>query len=393
MVVGGQSSQLPTFATQLLAGPQNLSLLAIPLFMLMGGVIAQSRLAEDLSRFVRALFGWVPGGIGVASIATAGVFANMSGSAVADSAAIATVFTPQLREAGYGGEEAAALQASAGVVGVVFPPAIAMILYGTVANLDIVQVFKAVIFPGLLLVGLMMAVTILRARHGSTYRRTSFRVLGVLQATPRALPVLAIPLILDGGIFTGVFTPAESGAVAVLVAALLVSSTGGMRMAQARAALSQAVDNTTLVMFILIMVTVLDYGFTTSGLQHHISSVLSFAGHNTLLFLLTVNLIFLLVHELVETAPSILVLVPLIIPAALSAGVNPYQLGAVIAINSTIGLVLPPVGVSLYVTSQIAGVQPMAALRHAWPYIGSSLACLLVVTLIPTVSTWLPSHW
>lgn len=393
MVVGGQMSQLPTFTSQLLSGPENLSLLAIPLFMLMGGVIAQSRLAVDLSRFVRALFGWLPGGLGVASIATAGVFANMSGSAVADSAAIATVFTPQLKASGYEPEEAAALLASAGVVGVVFPPAIAMILYGTVANVDIVQVFKAVIIPGLMLVVFMMAMTIAKAHRRVTSSRTTFRWGELLRSTPRALPVLLIPVILDGGIFSGIFTPAESGAVAVVVASVLVTALGGMRLGQARAALSQAVDTTTLVMFILVMVTVLDYGFTTSGVQGKITSLLSLAGHNKLLFLIIVNVIFLAVHELVETAPSILVLVPLIIPASLAVGVNPYQLGAVIAINSTIGLVLPPVGVSLYVTSRIAQVDPMVALKRAWPYIGTSLLCLVLVTAIPSLSTWLPAHW
>jgi C4-dicarboxylate transporter DctM subunit len=146
-------------------------------------------------------------------------------------------------------------------------------------------------------------------------------------------------------------------------------------------------------MFILVAVTALDYGFTTSGLQEHVSSILSVAGHNPLVFLLIVNLIFLLVHEFIETAPSILVLVPLIIPAALTAGVNPYQLGAVIAVNSTIGLVLPPVGVSLYVASQIAEVDPIRALRHLWKYVGGSLAVLAIVTVVPGVSTWLPSHW
>lgn len=393
MVAGGQMSAIPTVAAQLLEGPTNLALLAIPLFMFLGGIIAHTQLAKDLSRFIKALLGWMPGGIGVASIATAGIFANMSGSAVADSAAIATVYAPQLKEAGYSPEDAAAIQASSGVVGVVFPPAIAMILYGTVANLDIVQVFKATIFPGTLLVIVMMVITVARSKRLSNQIKTAFRPSELVRSIPGAMPALLIPVLLDGGIFSGIFTPAESGAVAVLFALTLVTVLRKISLPQARAAIVQAVDGTTLVMFILVAVTVLDYGFTTSGLQAHVSSMLSLAGHNTLLFLIIVNLIFLVVHEFVETAPSILVMVPLIMPAAMAIGVNPYQLGATIAVNSTIGLVLPPVGVSLFVVSQIVKVDPLRVLRRIWIYVAGSLACLLMVVLFPFLSTWLPSHW
>lgn len=393
MVAGGQLAAVPTVSAQLLQGPANLALLAIPMFMLLGGIIAHSRLAGDLGRFIKALLGWMPGGIGVASIATAGIFANMSGSAVADSAAIATVYAPQLRDAGYSKEDAAALQASSGVVGVVFPPAIAMILYGTVANLDIIGVFKATIFPGIMLVIVMMVITVARAARLANISRSQFRISELLRSIPGALPALLIPVLLDGGIFSGIFTPAESGAVAVFITVLMVMSWRKISLLQAKSALIQAVDGTTLVMFILVAVTVLDYGFTTSGLQAHISSLLSIAGHNTLLFLIVVNLIFLIVHEFVETAPSILVLVPLIMPAAIAIGVNPYQLGAMIAVNSTIGLVLPPVGVSLFVVSQIVGIDPLRALRRIWVYVAGSLFVLLLVTFVPFFSTWLPSHW
>lgn len=393
MVAGGQLSSVPTVSAELLQGPTNLALLAIPLFMLLGGVIAHSRLAPDLSRFIKAILGWMPGGIGVASIATAGIFANMSGSAVADSAAIATVYAPQLEEAGYSKEDAAALQASSGVVGVVFPPAIALILYGTVANLDIIQVFKATIFPGLLLVIVMMAIIIARSARMANLSKSQFRFSELVRSIPGAVPALIIPVILDGGILSGVFTPSESGAIAVFITMLIALPLRKISLSQARSALVQAVDGTTLVMFILVAVTVLDYGFTTSGLQAHISSFLSIAGHNTLLFLIIVNLIFLVVHEFVETAPSILVLVPLIMPAAIAVGVNPYQLGAVIAVNSTIGLVLPPVGVSLFVVSQIVGADPFRVLRRIWIYVVGSLVCLALVTFVPFFSTWLPSHW
>lgn len=390
LIVNGNLSQISAVANQLLGPMQNLALLAIPLFMLMGALFAESRLAGDLSRFVRSALGWLPGGIGVACVGTSAIFANISGSAIADTAAIGSVYIPQLIEGGYEPEDAAALQAAAGVIGVVFPPAIAMILFASVASVAIIPVFKAVVVPGLILAGTLAVVSVAVAARHRVPRGGRFSLIGLVRSVPGAIPVLLVPVILDGGIFSGVFTPEESGAVATAVVTVFILARRGMSLRAAGRALSKGLDNMTLVMFILTSVSLLDYGFATSGISSAITDTLGHVGHSPLVMLLVINLIFIVVHEFVDAGPTILVLVPLVLPAALAAGVSPLQLAAVIAINSTIGAVLPPIGVNLYVSSRLAGVNPRAALRRVWPFVAGSVAVLVLVTLVPAVSLWLP---
>jgi C4-dicarboxylate transporter DctM subunit len=389
LIVNGSLSQISAVANQLVGPMQNLALLAIPLFMLMGALFAESRLARDLSNFVRSLLGWLPGGTGVACVGTSAIFANISGSAIADTAAIGSVYIPQLIDSGYESSDAAALQAAAGVIGVVFPPAIAMILFASVANVPIIPVFKAVVIPGLMIALTMTLVCIMVARRRGIPRSGRFSGRSLLRSLPGAVPVLFIPLILDGGIFSGVFTPEESGAVATLVIVIFIISRRGLTFRAAGRALAKGMDNMTLVMFILTSVSLLDYGFAASGISDTITNLLSHVSKSPLLMLIVINLIFLIVHEFVDAGPTIIVLVPLVLPAATAAGVNPLQLAAVIAINSTIGAVLPPVGVNLYVSSRMANVDPRSALRRVWPYVAGSAVVLVLVTVIPALSLWL----
>ncbi len=390
LIVNGNLTQISAVANQLLGPMQNLALLAIPLFMLMGALFAESRLARDLSAFVRSALGWLPGGTGVACVGTSAIFANISGSAIADTAAIGSVYIPQLIEAGYAAEDAAALQAAAGVIGVVFPPAIAMILFASVASVAIIPVFKAVVIPGLILAGTLAVVSVVVAARRGVPRTGGFSILSLARSIPGAIPVLLVPVILDGGIFSGVFTPEESGAVATAVVTVFIVVRRGMSVKAAGRALAKGLDNMTLVMFILTSVSLLDYGFATSGISAAITESLGHVGRSPLVMLLVINLIFIVVHEFVDAGPTILVLVPLVLPAALAAGVSPLQLAAVIAINSTIGAVLPPIGVNLYVSSRLASVNPRAALRRVWPYVAGSVAVLILVTLVPAISLWLP---
>jgi C4-dicarboxylate transporter DctM subunit len=392
LVMGGNFAQASVPASQLLQPMQNLALLAIPLFLLMGGFVASTRLAGDLSRLVQAALGWIPGGSALACVITGAIFANISGSAIADTAAIGSIYIPEMKRQGYPPEEAAALQAAAGVVGVVFPPAIAMILFSSVAQINVVPVFEAVIIPGLLIVIGQAMVTLWRARRipevaGHTQ---PFSISATLRSLPRASIVLLIPIILDVGILSGVFTPAESGAVAIVVTMALLALSARRDLRTLGRGFEAAVNNTSTVMFILISVSIINYGFSVSNVGTSLDSLLGSVTDHPLLLLLVINLIFAVVHEFVDAGPTILVLVPLILPAVTLAHVNLLQLAAVIAINSTIGAILPPVGVSLYVSAGIAGVSPGRLMRPIVSYVLSSVVVLVLVTVLPSLSTWLP---
>lgn len=392
LVVGGNWAEASVPARQLLAPMQSIALLAIPLFLLMGGFVASTRLAGDLSRLVRAALGWIPGGSALASVVTGAVFANISGSAIADSAAIGTIYIPELKRQGYPPEEAAALQAAVGVVGVVFPPAIAMILFSSVAQINVVPVFEAVIIPGLMIVTGQGIVTLLKARHLPQVAEHTqpFSIMEVLRSLPRASIILLIPVILDVGILTGIFTPAESGAVAILVTVILLVLSAHRDLRTLGRGFEAAVNNTATVMFILASVSIINYGFSVSDVGTTIDDLLGNVSNSLLLLLLIINLIFAIVHEFVDAGPTILVLVPLILPAVTMAHISLLQLAAVIAINSTIGAILPPVGVSLYVSAGIAGVDSGRLIRPIMSYVASSVVVLVLVTVIPQLSTWLP---
>jgi C4-dicarboxylate transporter DctM subunit len=309
---------------------------------------------------------------------------------VADTAAIGSVYIPEMVNNGYKKESAAAVQAAAGVIGVIFPPAVAMIVFASSASISVVPVFEAVVIPGLLVALTIAIVAVITAKGAGAPKASRFSGAAVVRTLPRALPIFLIPLVLDGGIFSGVFTPSESGAVAIVVAAIIVASFRGASWAQVRKSFTQAVDTTTLVMFIMTAVAVLNYGLITSGLAAQISSALSIAGTSAIGILLLINVIFLVAHIFMETSPAILVLVPLVLPAALAAGVSPLQLAVVIGVNSTIGAIMPPVGVGLFVASQIAGVEARSVVRRIVPYVLASTVVLLLVTFIPTLSLSLP---
>lgn len=393
LVVGGDSLQASIPAQQLLQPMQNLAFLALPLFLLMGGLVAKTRLSNNLATLIRRLIGWLPGGTAIANVLTAAVFANISGSAIADTAATGEIYIPQLIDQGYPREEAAAVSAAAGVVGVVFPPAVAMILYASVAMVNVIQVFEAVIVPGLILLAVIGTISYFRGRVIVQARkgvREPFSVQALLRALPPAIPVLLIPIVLDGGILSGIFTPTESGAVAVAVVVVIMVA---MRLATVqgiRNAVTQTVDSTATVMFIITAVSIIDYGFSVSGIGASITTLLGHVTGSRILLLLVINLVFMIVHEFVDAGPTILVLVPLILTSAVAAHVSLLQLGVVIAINSTIGAVLPPVGLGVYVAASIARVEARKVFAITARYALGSLVVLAVVVLVPSVSLWLP---
>jgi C4-dicarboxylate transporter DctM subunit len=388
-IVGIGGDLLSTGAGQLTTEPTNVALLALPLFMLMGGLVANTSLVRGLSRFVNALFGWLPGGSGVAAHVASGIFANMTGNAVADTATMGSIFIPQMIKSGdFEPEEAAAVQAAGGVIGVVFPPSIAMILFATVVTANITEVFRAVLIPALLLLVVMTVVTILIAmrRH---QRRGKFSGRAAALSIPPAIPVLLIPVILDGGIFSGVFAPFESGAVAVAVVVIFLAVTRKIHSKQLLAGFDTAFKGMTIATFILVNVSLLNNALVVSGVSANIASIAVNNATSAIIVLLIINAIFLVLHTVFDAIASILIFVPLILPAVMAAHINPLQLAAVIAINSTIGLILPPLGIGLYVSSGIAGVKFTRVVRHIWPFVLSSLLVLLAVTFIPALSLWL----
>lgn len=395
LVTGGHLSEaVSVYVSQEINSVQDVAFIALPLFMLLGGLVAQTGLAADLGRFLKALLGWIPGGVGLSCVAAAGVLANMTGSPIADTATLGSVFIPELIRDGYTKAEAAALQACAGLLGLVFPPAIVLIIWATVVNISVTAQFAAILVPGGLLMVTMAVVVVIRglskgrkAPSGTRRFTTGWRrELGV--SALGASPVLAIPAILDAGIFSGAFAAYEAGAVALCVAGGIGAARKRVQRKNLVLVGTQAADTTILVMVILGSVGILQYGLFTSGVDQSIGRALAFVAGSPILFWLVVNIAFMILHEFVEPIPAILLLSPFIVPLAATVHVSLLQLGAVIVVNSTIGLVLPPLGVNLYVASDLAKARSTEVLGKVWPYLIGSLVVLGLVSAVPVLTAF-----
>lgn len=380
-------ANLQAIARELAEGVNSFLLLAIPFFMLTGVIMSRGGLAERLVAFAQALVGWMRGGLAQVDIVVSAIFADISGSAVGDAASVGGVLIPQMIRRGYPPQFAAAVQAAGGTMGLLFPPATSLIIYSSVTNVPISSLFGAAVVPGLIVVVAFMAVNVLMARHLGLTAAASFALPAIPKAFAAAvLPMFAIVIII-GGILGGVFTPTESGVVAVAYSLLV--AVAGMRSLRLRAVpelLVEASVNTARVTSILAGAMAIGWLLTLTGIPQAISAALLGKVSDATAGLLLINVIFLVTHTVMEAAPAIVVVTPILLPAIAALHIDPIQLGVLIMINSGIGMILPPMGVLTFLTASIAEIGSGRVFRAVIPYAAALALVLLLVTLVPAVA-------
>jgi tripartite ATP-independent transporter DctM subunit len=379
-------ANLDAIARQLAEGVNSFLLLAIPFFMLTGVIMASGGLAERLVAFAQTLVGWMRGGLAQVDIIVSAVFADISGSAVGDAASIGGVLIPQMIRRGYPPRFAAAVQAAGGTLGLLFPPATSLIVYSSVTNVPISSLFAAAIVPGLIVTGAFMIVNVVMSRRLSLAAEARF----VAAAIPRAMASATLPLfaivIIIGGILGGIFTPTESGVVAIaysLLVALL--ATRSLRWRALPDLLIEASVNTARVTSIIAGAMGVGWLLALTGIPAAISTALLGNVSDPTVGILLINAVFLIMHTIMEAAPAILVITPILLPAIASLHIDPIQLGISIMINSGIGMILPPMGVLTFLTASIAGVGSARVFRTVVPYALALMVVLLLVVLVPGV--------
>jgi tripartite ATP-independent transporter DctM subunit len=395
---------LAGFAFLLLAGipaivlPQKVAmaansfpLLAAPLFILMGNVMNSAGITHRIFDFASALVGWMRGGLAQANIVGSVIFAGMSGSAVADAAGLGTVEIEAMKKEGYDAETAGAITAASATIGPIIPPSLPMIVYGVAAETSIGALFIAGIIPGLLMAGALM----IMVRHLAIARgfpQEPFPGLGVLwRAFRGAFWALMAPLVLFGGLLSGIFTPTEAAAVAVvyaLVLGLFVYRDFSVR--DLPRLILDTVETTGVVMALVMTASLLGYCISVSRLPQVFGATLTGLTDNPLVYLLIVNVLLLVVGCFMEALSAMLVLIPILVPAALALGIDPVQFGLIFVLNLMIGTITPPVGVVLFVTAKVAGVPFERMTRAVLPYLVPLFAVLALITLWPAVTTFLP---
>ncbi len=383
------TGSLVTVALDMYDGSTKFSLIAIPMFVLAGAIMNASGITDRLINFVSALIGFVRGGLAMINIGVSLFFAEISGSAVADVAALGSILIPQMKKRGYSGPLSAAVTSSSASLAIIIPPSIPMILYAVSAGTSVVQLFVAGVVPGLMGAAGLMGVAYGFARRYDLPVEEAFEMAHVRRTFVEALPAFSLPVIILGGIFGGFVTATEAAGLAV-IAALLV----GLWYRQIdirhlkRAMLDGGIQ--TAVVMLLVAASVLMGGFLTRAQvpQDLAAAILDFTS-NKYVILLILNVFFLIIGFFLHSAAAIILVVPIIVPLIQQAGIDPIHFGLVVTLNLAIGQQTPPVASVLITACSIARANIWQVSKVNIHFIAVLLAVLLLCTYVPAIPMFL----
>jgi tripartite ATP-independent transporter DctM subunit len=381
-----------TIIQLLFAGVDSFDLLAVPLFMLAGSIMERGGISQQLIDFSDSLVGWAPGGLACAVIVASMFFAGISGSAAADTAALGAVAIPAMIRQGYPPAFSAALVAAGGAIGVIIPPSIPMVIFGFLTNVSIAELFAGGLFVGLLFGLSFMAVAVWKAlRHGYGTRRP-FSLRFVYASFRKALWSLGAPVIVLGGILSGIVTVTEAAALAVfyaLLVAMWVNRQLTWREMPALLVESQVIAAT--ILFIIAMAKVFTWLVAMQQTPAMLQSAIATMALPPWGLLLLVMAGLLIVGCVMETTAALILLVPVLAPLTVHMGVDPMHFGVLMVVNLAIGMLTPPVGICLFVSCGIAGLTLGQVGRAIMPFVVAAVAALMVASYWPPLTTWLPT--
>lgn len=379
--------QLYDVAIALYTGATSFPLIAIPLFILAGSLMNTSGISVRLINFVSALIGFVCGGLGMVNIGVSMVFAEISGSAVADVAATGTVMIPEMKKRGYTRTMAAAITSSSASLAIIIPPSIPMILYGAIAETSVLKLFVAGIIPGVLGGFLLMLVTYFLAVRYDLPREESFNLCRLAQAFREAAWALTMPVIILGGIFSGIVTATEGAALAV-VAALFVGGViyRDLNMTRLHRAMLDGISQTGVVMLLVATSAALGLFLTQAQVPQQLAAAITEFTTNPWVVLALLNVLLLVLGMFLHGAAAIILVVPIVMPLVSAVGIDPVHFGIIVTLNLAIGQQTPPVASVLITACSIAKAGIWETTRTNLPFIGVLAFILLLVTYVPQVS-------
>lgn len=383
-------------AQNLLEGTNNYPLMAVPFFMLAGELMNAGGISQRIIAMAQALVGHIRGGLGYVTIIGAIVMASISGSAVADSAALAAVLIPLMQKGGYNIPRSAGLIAAGGIIAPIIPPSIGFIVFGVAAQVSITKLFLAGIFPGLMMALTLWATWWLCARKDAPPiepERTRFDAAAFRQALLDGAWALGMPVIIIGGMKFGVFTPTEAAVVAVvysLLVGMFVYRQIGWR--QLPALMLSAAKVSSVVMFLVACAMVSAWLITIADVPMQITELLDpFLDKPILLMFLMMALV-VIVGTALDFMPTVLILTPVLMPIVQEAGIDPVYFGVMFIMNNAIGLLTPPVGTVLNVVAGVARVDLGSVMKGVWPFLVAQLVLLLLFILFPDL-IMVPARW
>ena len=392
------------------------TLLAIPFFILASTFMSTGGVAKRIIRFSIAIVGHFPGGLAIAGVFACMLFAALSGSSPATVVAIGSIVIAGMRQVGYTKDFAAGVIANAGTLGILIPPSIVMVVYAAATDVSVGRMFLAGVIPGLM-AGSMLMITIYVMAKVKNLPKGEWMGWGeVWESGLHASGGLFLIVIILGGIYGGIFTPTEAAAVAAVYAFLIavfvyrdmgpLATPDGQRNHSLLAkpwvivtalvhrdtknALFEAGKLTVTLMFIIANALILKHVLTDEQIPQQIATAMLDAGFGPVVFLIIVNVILLIGGQFMEPSGLLVIVAPLVFPIAIELGIDPIHLGIIMVVNMEIGMITPPVGLNLFVTSGVAGMPMMRVVRAALPFLAVLFVFLIMVTYIPAISTWLP---
>ncbi len=368
------------------------SLMAIPMFILAGNLLSKGSASKRIIDFAKSAVGHLPGGLPISAIFASIIFAAVSGSSPATVVAIGSIMFGAIQEAGYPKRYAVGTVATSGSLGILIPPSIVMIVYGVTAEQSIGKLFMAGVIPGFILGGMLIAVTYIGAKRLGFKKTKPAPFKERMEKLKDASWALMTIVIVIGGIYGGIFTPTEAAAVAA-VWAFFVSWIiyKDVRLKDFYPVILESAKTAAMIMFVIANAMLFAHFLTLENVPQHITEALVSAHVGKVMFLLLINILLIIAGSFMEPSAIIMILVPLLLPVATALGVNPIHLGIIITVNMEIGMVSPPVGLNLFVTSGITGFNIKDVIIYTLPWTITLLVGLLLVTYVPIISLWLPN--
>ena len=380
-------------AQRMFNATNSFTMMAVPFFMLAGGIFSKGGVSKRLVNLADSLVGWMPGGLAVVTFVASAFFGAISGSSPATVAAIGAIMVPAMIDAGYSLHFALATVASAGFLGIVIPPSIPMVMYGVSASQNVGDMFISGVIPGILLTVGMSTYAYLYGRKNLP-KGTPFKLSNVLAAIKDAIWAIFMPVIILGGIYGGIFTPTEAAVVSCFYGIFVgLFAYRELKISSLPDLLSSSIVQAGTILFIVATATAFGFVMTRENIPAAVANgLVSVSSGNKWVFLILVNLLLLVVGTFMETIPAILILTPILLPAAQALGIDPVHFGTIMVINLGIGMATPPVGINLFVAAGLVkkGLGSVVC-RHLWMYLLFALVILMLVVFVPEFATFLPS--
>jgi tripartite ATP-independent transporter DctM subunit len=377
---------------RMVGGTDSFPLLAVPFFIMAGSLMNSSGITARIFGFAMALVGWLRGGLGHVNVVASIIFAGMSGTAVADAAGLGMIEIKAMKDQGYDLDFSVGITGGSSTIGPIIPPSLPMVIYGVMANASIGQLFAAGFLPGLTMGLTLMAMVFWFAHRRHYHRDVRFSVSNLWAATKRAFLPLMTPVILVGGMVTGVFTPTEAAIAATVYALVLgVCVYRTLSMKRLIKISFETIETTAIILLIVAGASIFGYLITTSKITDHVADAVLAITTQPWAVLLLLNIFLLIVGCFMETIAAITILVPVLMPLVDRIGVDPVHFGVIMVLNLMIGLLTPPVGMVLYVLARVANISLDRTTKACAPFLVPLIVTLAVVTYWPSMVMLLPN--